>query len=183
MAQDAELASCNDALTGERAISRIARDTCIEFGATLDNWQARVRLFWPFLCGAELLIGRYRSECFQLAEPEWMESADFGDCPGLAGMPHGLTNYADDGWRCYRCGAQPFWPLHECAPADKRQTTAERLVARWIEKHSLDDTLGTDFPCLCTRWPVSEWWQRKYPGEYRKIAEVIAGVRQECWQP
>jgi hypothetical protein len=41
---------CNDGLTGERAVSRIAHDTCVKFGATLDGWHARVRLFWPHLC-------------------------------------------------------------------------------------------------------------------------------------
>lgn len=74
------------------------------------------RAMFPRLCGAENLIRRYRTECFQLTEPEWMETAECGaSCPRLPGLPHGLTRYVD-GWRCYRCGAQPFWPLHECQP-------------------------------------------------------------------
>lgn len=69
---------------------------------------------YPLLCGAELLINRFRTECYQLEEPDWLATGDFGsDCPGLAGMPHGLGIQQTDGV-CFRCGARPFWPVHEC---------------------------------------------------------------------
>lgn len=81
------------------------------------------RAMFPWLCEdfpdeTPETLGWLGCACFQLEEPEWMEPAAFGGDPGcerLPGLPHGLTRY-EDGWRCYRCGAQPFWPLHECEP-------------------------------------------------------------------
>lgn len=84
-------------------------------------WDAICRR-WPHPCylGATYLGCGWSwiHECWQSDKPEWLESYDFWpECPELPGLPHGLMYYSkDDGWRCYRCGAQPFWPLHGCAP-------------------------------------------------------------------
>lgn len=110
-------------------MSRIAHDTCIEFGASLAGWWVRVRLWWPRLCGAENLIHRFRTDCYQLDAPEWLERCEFGQCPELPGLPHGLTNYHDDGWRCYRCGARPFWPAHECGR--RKYRIGEPILGPW----------------------------------------------------
>jgi len=54
----------------------------------------------PYRCGAEDLIRRFRTECFQLDEPE-LHDADGRPLVGA-------------GWDFPGCGARPFWPLHYC---------------------------------------------------------------------
>ena len=103
---------------------------------------------FPLLCGDELLIRRYRSECFQLDEPEWMELAEFGECPRLRGLPHGLTRY-DDGWRCYRCGARPFWPLHYCWQVHAQLSELGKSQMR-------GGALARAWPHLCEDFPDEE---------------------------
>lgn len=61
---------------------------------------------WPLLCGAELLIERFRAECFQLEEPEF----EAAGCPavGVGGYHH--ERYCE-GASCLFCGKVPYWPL------------------------------------------------------------------------
>lgn len=100
MAQDAELARCIDGLTGHRRelqdvydwFAQGEREGFITHSARVVGWmREHDARRYRHLCGAELLINRFRTECFQLDEPEW------------------------DYWHW-----TPYWPAYRCDPPQCR---------------------------------------------------------------
>jgi hypothetical protein len=75
------------------------------------------------LCGGDDLVRRFRTSCFQLdvcaGMPEWpyWQGISLSQCPALnPGESHSETYGGRGQYRCFWCGARPFWPVFECQP-------------------------------------------------------------------
>ena len=116
MAEDAELDNHDDrfgwffaCLTSGEGWKFLDREVDLLFGRG-----ACLRL-WRHLCGAENLVHRFRTECFQLPDGPTWSGVSLEACPALGGGESHSDSFGDPAeLRCCWCGAQPFWPLHGC---------------------------------------------------------------------
>jgi hypothetical protein len=125
MRLDGTLTRCLDGATGVRAELQLARDWLEQAspGESADLTRAVLsygayRYGW--LCGAENLINRFRTECYQLGEPSW-QGVSLEACPALGGEQSHSESFGDlTELRCSWCGARPFWPAYGCGRRKRR---------------------------------------------------------------
>jgi hypothetical protein len=107
---------------------------------------------YPLLCGdlgsaAGNLIHRFRTECFQLEEPE----LDCGECAAVGVGGHHSQGYHDDGeWLCQWCGARPRWPVESCCTW-QRNIRANGWLEQSASYRGLFEYLARTEPYLCAQ--------------------------------
>ncbi len=110
---------------------------------------------FPLLCSDlgsphGVLLNRFRTECYQLDEPEIWHT----DCPAIGKGGLHSDGYSEDGdGLCEYCGARAGWPLNACCEW-QRNIRANGWLEQSASYRGLFEHLTRTEPYLCTGWEV-----------------------------